>query len=359
MKTLKILVINPGSTSTKVAYFHDLACIAERKINHSNVELAQFKTISDELPMRVERVREFLMDEGVAAHELDVIVGRGGMLPPVRHGAYVVDEALVELLLERPAEHHASNLGAGIALYIARDGGGIPAYIYDSVAVDEMLPIARYSGVKGYPRQSFSHVLNTRAVARAIADREGFDLSASNVIAAHLGGGISLNLQSKGNLIDVMSADEGPFSTERAGGIPIYQAARIAKNEGIDALYNYEIGRGGLMSYTGSNDAIALDDRAGTGDREAAMLYDAMAYQVAKAIGSLATVVNGDVRAIILTGGMARSKRIVDAVRPRVEFIAPVYVWPGELEMEALAAGGMRVIRGEEPARNIRDDVLI
>lgn len=352
---MKILVINPGSTTTKVALFEALTLLKEKKINHSNQELARFDSIGDQLDMRVERVSEFLNEEGMHPSDLDVIVARGGMLPPVRHGAYRVDEALVETLLERPAEQHASNLGAGIAFRLARPHD-IPAYIYDSVSVDELEPVARLSGVKGYDRRSFSHVLNTRAVAREIARQEGFDLEETNVIVAHLGGGISLNLQSKGSLIDVVSADEGPYSTERAGSLPVFSSVQIVKDQGVDALYKYETGLGGLLSYTGSNDAVAIEARALEGDEESLLLYQGIAYQTAKAIGGLATVVGGQVRAIILTGGMARSKLVTDAIKASVAFIAPVYVYPGELEMEALAAGAWRVMRGEEEARVFKPD---
>ncbi|HPX93918.1 MAG TPA: butyrate kinase [Bacillota bacterium] len=347
---MKILVINPGSTTTKVALFEDLELLKEKKINHSDKELAAYGSIRDQLPMRVSRVQEFLQEEGLAPSSLDVMVARGGMLPPVRHGAYIIDETMVKTLLDCPAEQHASNLGAGIAWQLARENQ-TPAFIYDSVSVDELTPLARLSGVKGYDRRSFSHVLNTRAVAREIAAREGFNLEEVNVIVAHLGGGISLNLQSKGALIDIVSADEGPYSTERAGGLSVFTSVRIVKKEGVDALYGYEIGKGGLLSYTGSNDAVAIEDRALDGHEYSRLLYEGIAYQTAKAIGGLATVVQGQVRAIILTGGMARSKLITEAVEASVGFIAPVYVYPGELEMGALAAGGLRVMRGEEQAQ--------
>lgn len=353
---MNILVINPGSTSTKVALFEEASRVDEKKINHSNEELSQFKAIRDELPMRIGKVKAFL-DASLGDDTLDAVVGRGGMLPPVRHGAYVVDEQLVSTLLDCPAEQHASNLGAGIAHEIAK-AYGVPAFIYDSVSVDELAPVARLSGVSGYDRRSFSHVLNTRAVARKIAEEEGFDLFTSNVIVAHLGGGISLNLQSKGQIVDVVSADEGPFSTERAGGLPVFTAVQIARKEGLDALYDYETGKGGLASYTGSNDAIGIEREAASGDAKAALLYEALSYQVAKSIGSLATAVDGDLQAIILTGGMAHSQRVVAAIEKRVRFIAPVHVVPGELEMEALALGALRVMRGEEEAQHFTRVIL-
>ncbi|HNZ63140.1 MAG TPA: butyrate kinase [Bacillota bacterium] len=351
---MKILVINPGSTSTKVALFEDEKRITEKKIDHSREELGAFSSIAEELPMRIARVKEFLAENGTVPGGLDVIVARGGMLPPVRHGAYVVDDNLVETLLERPVEHHASNLGAGMAQAIAREGGGKPAFIYDSISVDELTPLARFSGIKGYDRRSFSHVLNTRAIAKAVAEREGFDLMSSNVIVAHLGGGISMNLQSNGDIIDIVSADEGAFSTERAGGIPIYQAARIAREEGADALYAYEIGKGGFTSYLGTNDARVVERDALNGDEKARTILEAMGYQAAKAIGGLATVVRGEVRAIVLTGGMSHIKLLTDTITERVSFIGPVFVMAGELEMEALAAGAYRVMRGEERAALLR-----
>ncbi len=352
---VKILVINPGSTSTKVALFEDEKRIVEKKIDHSRMELSGFSSIKAELPMRIDRVREFLDENEIDLCELDVIVSRGGILPPVRHGAYVIDDELVETLLDRPVEQHASNLGAGIAQAIAKEGGEIPAFIYDSISVDEMTPLARFSGIKGYDRRSFSHALNTRAVARAVAEREGFDLLTSNVIVAHLGGGISMNLQSNGEIIDIVSADEGPFSTERAGGIPIYQAARIARERGADVLYAYEIGEGGFTSYLGTNDAREVAQRASDGDDDARIVIEAMGYQAAKAIAGLATVVNGDVRAIILTGGMSHMKRLTDSIEDRVAFIAPVFIMAGELEMEALAAGAYRIMCGEESASILAD----
>lgn len=352
---VNILVINPGSTSTKVALFEDEKRVIERKIDHTRDELSAFSSIKEELPMRIGRVKDFLRENKMKPDELDVIVSRGGMLPPVRHGAYVVDDELVETLLNHPVEQHASNLGAGIAQAIAEEGGGIPAFIYDSISVDEMIPLARFSGVKGYDRRSFSHALNTRAVARAVAEREDFDLLKSNVIVAHLGGGISMNLQSNGEIIDVVSADEGPFSTERAGGIPIYQASRIAREKGAGALYAYEIGEGGFTSYLGTNDAREVDRRAASGDDDARLVIEAMGYQAAKSIAGLATVVNGDVRAIILTGGMSHIKRLTDAIEERIAFIAPVFIMAGELEMEALAAGACRVMRGEESAAIFAD----
>ncbi|NLV98217.1 MAG: butyrate kinase [Clostridiaceae bacterium] len=347
---MKIFVINPGSTSTRVALYDEKTCLCENKIVHDSKILSQFKRINDQLEMRTEAVRTFFEDNDLRACELDIIVSRGGILPPVRHGAYQIDQFLVDTLLFNPVQEHASNMGAGIALSISRDGGGVPAYIYDSISVDELLPEARLSGVKNHDRRSFTHVLNTRAVARRIADQEAFDLLEENVIMAHLGGGFSMNIQSKGEIIDVVAADEGAFSPERAGSLPIYNAAEIAREEGADGLYSYEVGRGGLMSYLQTNDAIELERRMREGDEEAGLVYRAMAYQIAKAIGSLAPVVSGHVRAIILTGGLANSEFITEEVRKRVEFIAPLYVYAGELEMEALYEGGRRLLRGEEEA---------
>lgn len=347
----KVLVINPGSTSTKVAIFHDAEKAVEESISHSREDIAQYATIVDQLPMRLVMVQDFLQAHGVAPKDLDVIVARGGMLPPVQHGAYVVDENLVDILLHRPAQVHASNMAAPIALALAKEGGGVPAYIYDSISVDELIPLARYTGLRGYDRSSFSHTLNTRAVAMATAKEMGLDYDRSAFIVAHLGGGISINIQVNGRMVDVLSSDEGPFSTERAGSLPIYEAIKLCRAEGPDAMAKYEAGTGGLISYLDTNDAREVERRIADGDAKAAEVYEAMAYQIAKYIGFLAPVAEGQIDAIILTGGMSYSQMLTDWIRARVAFIAPVKVVAGEREMQALAEGGLRVLHGEETAR--------
>lgn len=346
---MKILIINPGSTSTKVGIYEDLEEKIIENITISAEELSKYKDLYDQTDMRYKQVLEFLENNGIKPDELDVIVSRGGLLPPVHAGAYVVDDNLCDIVRNKPAQLHASNLGALIAREISKIAN-IPAYIYDAVAVDELSDIARLSGVKKYPRRSFSHALNTRAVAMRFCQDNNMDYYNSNIIVAHLGGGISLNFQKNGHLVDICSADEGPFSTNRAGFLPIYSCITIAKEEGYEALQKYEDSTGGLISYLNTNDAREVEKMIAEGNEDAKMVYKAMAYQIAKTIGSLAVVDNGKVDGIVLTGGMAYSKMLTEWITEYVSFISPVSIYPGEFEMRALAQGGYRVMRGEEEA---------
>lgn len=353
---MKILVINPGSTSTKVAIYEDERELFMENISIEADELKKYKTLYDQLDMRYRQVMDFLKKCRISEAELDVIASRGGMLPPVRSGAYVIDDKLVEVLRYRPSHLHASNLGAMIAHKIAAPRA-IPAFIYDSVAVDELSQVARLSGIKGRDRRSFSHVLNTRAVAREYCSEKGLDYLKSTLIVAHLGGGISVNIQKDGKVVDVVTAEEGPFSPERAGGLQVTTCVEICKEEGMEKLQKYECGEGGIMSYLGTKDVREVEKRIAEGDLEAQIVYRAMAYQIAKAIGSLATVEKGKIDAILLTGGMAHSKMLTNWIKEQVQFIAPVYTYPGEFEMQALALGALRVMRKEENARRIEEDL--
>lgn len=349
-----LLIINPGSTSTKVALFDGPVERCRESIEHPMEELARYARLYDQLPLRIAAVRAFLARSGVGESSLSGIVARGGLLPPVRAGAYHVDALLLDTLRNRPASLHASNLAAMIAHEIG--GTAVPAFIYDSVAVDEFDDLARYSGAKEIPRASFSHVLNTRAMCLRYAREQGKAYADLRLIAAHLGGGVSVNAHLNGRLVDVVTAEDGPFSTERAGALPSIQLIEYVRREGPEKALALERGKGGLVSYLGTNSTIEVGRRIEAGDREAETVLHAMAYQVAKAIGEMATVLKGEVDAIIITGGMANSARLVDWIRERVEFIAPVAVMPGENEMQALAEGGLRVLRGEETARHIGED---
>lgn len=346
---MKILIINPGSTSTKVGIYEDLEEKIIENITISADELSKFKDLYDQTEMRYNQVLEFLSNNGLEPKDLDVIVSRGGLLPPVHAGAYVVDDNLCDIMRNRPAQLHASNLGALIAREISKLAD-IPAYIYDAVSVDELTDLARLSGVKKYPRRSFSHALNTRAVAMRFCKDHGLDYYNSNIIVAHLGGGISLNFQKNGHLVDICSSDEGPFSTNRAGFLPIYSCITIAKEEGHEGLQRYEDSTGGLVSYLQTNDAREVEKMIAEGNKEAELVYKGMAYQIAKTIGSLSVVDNGKVDGIILTGGIAYSKMLTQWIVDQVSFIAPVSIYPGEFEMRALAQGGYRVMKGEEKA---------
>lgn len=350
-----ILTINPGSTSTKLALFDGEVERRRASIDHSGAELAKYSHIYDQLPLRMAAVRVFLEETGVEPPSLSCVVARGGLLPPLRSGAYVVNDAMIDTLRRRPAQLHASNLAAMMAFEIGASAG-LPCYIYDSVAVDELDELARFSGAREIARASFSHVLNTRAMCLKYARERGLRYEELNLIAAHLGGGVSVNAHKGGRLVDVVSAEDGPFSTERAGSLPTMALIELCRREGPDRALALERGKGGLVSYLGTNSAIEVGDRIDRGDREAELVLRAMAYQVAKAVGEMSTVLKGAVDAIILTGGMAHSKRLVDWIVERIEFIAPVSVMPGENEMQALAEGGLRVIRGQEKARIYGED---
>lgn len=350
---MKILIINPGSTSTKVGIYEDLEEKIIENITISAEELSRFNDLYEQTDMRYEQVIEFLNRNNLEAKDIDVIVSRGGMLPPLHAGAYVIDDNLCDIMKNKPAQLHASNLGALVAKKVS-DLADIPAYIYDAVSVDELTDVARLSGVKKYPRRSFSHALNTRAVAMRFCKDHDMDYYNSNIIVAHLGGGISLNFQKNGHLVDISSSDEGPFSTNRAGFLPIYCCITIAKEEGHEGLQRYEDSTGGLVSYLNTNDAREVEKMITDGDKEAELVYKGMAYQIAKTIGSLSVIDNGKVDGIILTGGIAYSKMLTQWIVDKVSFIAPVSIYPGEFEMKALAQGGYRVMMGEEKADYLR-----
>lgn len=346
-----ILAVNPGSTSTKIAFYEDENRLWSRSIEHSRESLAAYPSVYDQFEMRKELVLSAIEDEGVAPSDLSAVVGRGGLLPPVHAGAYRVNELMIETLRERPVNEHASNLGAAIADAIARPLG-IPAFIYDPVTVDEMEPIARITGLPEMRRPGQGHNLNMRAAALRYASGESKEYKNLNLIVAHLGGGITLSLHRNGRMIDMISDDEGPFSPERAGGLPGFQLIRMATSGQYDyqTLMKKVQRQGGITAHLGTSDIREVERKIDEGDEKAALILEAMAHNVAKNIGKLAVVVRGEVDAIILTGGIAASKRIVDWIEERVAFIAPVAVFPGENEMEALALGALRVLRGEERA---------
>ena len=346
---MKILVINPGSTSTKLALYEDFEELMTGSMDISSDVLAQYTSIYDQEDMRFEQVMDFLKVNDMKPEDLDVIVSRGGMLPPLHAGAYVVDNRLCDVMKNHPAQLHASNLGALVAKRVS-DIAGVPAYIYDAVSVDELTDEARLSGLKNYPRRSFSHALNTRAVAMKYCKDKGLDYHKSSIIVAHLGGGISMNFQKNGRLVDIISSDEGPFSTNRAGALPIYSCITMAREEGVDAMQSYEDSIGGLISYLGTNDAREVEAMIADGNKEAETVYKGMAYQIARYIGSLAVVDGGKIDGIILTGGMANSKMLTGWVIEKVSFLGQVSIYPGEFEMRALAQGAYRVMKGQEKA---------
>lgn len=347
----KILVINPGSTSTKIAVYEDRNRLWQEDIEHDPVRIRSFPVIFDQLDMRTETVEQTLQRHGVATAELSCIMARGGLLPPLPSGAYEVDPEMLDVLEHRPMNHHASNLGAAIAYRMAQKAG-IKAYIYDPVTVDEMIDLVRITGIKLVRRHGQGHNLNMRAAALKYCSDNGLEYTSQNLIVAQLGGGITLTLHAGGRIADMISDDEGPFSSERAGLIPGFKLVKLACADGMDYdTMMRKLQRGsGLSDLIGETDTRKVEKRIVEGDAEAKLAYEAMALSVCRSIASLATVVCGKVDRIILTGGIANSSMFTGMITDRVSFIAPVTIMPGENEMQALADGAFRVLSGEETA---------
>lgn len=348
----KVLAINPGSTSTKIALYDGEQEVFCKSLDHPAAEIEQFDGVAAQFEMRKEVVLGFLGENGYDVQELAAVVGRGGMVPRVKSGAYRVNDVMVKRLRDEPVFEHASNLGALIAYKIAQTVG-VEAYIYDSVRVDEMKPIARISGMSDVPRTSTSHALNSRAMAMKVARKYDKQYNEMNFVVAHLGGGISLSVHEKGQMVDIIADDEGPFSPERAGRVPCKGLIDLCYSGTYDQkTMNRKLrGQGGLKDYLNTVDAREVEKMIRDGDENAKLIYEAMAYQVAKGIGDLATVVEGKVDAIVITGGIAYSEMLTGWIKRRVAFIAPVEIMPGENEMESLALGTLRVLNGQEEVR--------
>ncbi len=349
----KILAINPGSTSTKIAVYEDEREVWSRSILHATEDLLNYRHLFDQLFMRYEKIIDTITNHDIPLTDLSAVVGRGGLLPPVQTGAYRVNRDMLRQLEEAPVLEHASNLGAPLAFRVAQQLG-IPAYIYDPVTVDEMIDVVRITGRRRIRRFGKGHNLNMRAAALRYARENGLDYQHLNLVVTHLGGGITASLHSQGRVIDMISDDEGAFSPERAGGLPVQQVIGECTQSGVTyAEMMRRIQRlGGMMDHLATTDLREVEQRIGEGDSYAKLVYDAMALNVAKDIARLSTVVGGQVDAIILTGGIAYSRAFTTEVTERVKWIAPVKILAGENEMEALAHGALRVLRGEEQARS-------
>ena len=348
------LIVNPGSTSTKLAIFKGTQKLVQNNLEHDAKALAKFDKIADQLEYRLGEVREFLKEHGYHVNDFDAIVGRGGLVYGIGGEGYEVDDALVEALSNPElCSQHASNLGGLIGKKLA-DEGGIKAYIYDAVMGSYLSDIARLTGFPEFKRQPTCHVLNSRAMAMKYCENNGLDYSKNNFIVAHIGGGSSMSAHNQGKIIDIVADDEGPMSPERSGGTQLLSLMEFFEKSGMNVKdFKKRIrGKGGLLAYLGTTDGRKIEEMYIEGDEKVKLVYDAMAYQISKYIGWLAPVLNGEVNAIIITGGLAHSKLLTDMVIPRVNFIAPVTVMPGECEMEALAGGGMRILSGDEIAKH-------
>lgn len=354
-----ILVINPGSTSTKVALFREGESIKQKNLNHPNDELEKFEKITDQYDYRKTIILQWLKEEGIRLDSLVAVVGRGGLLKSIPGGTYKVTDAMIEDLKIGVQGEHASNLGGIIAKSIA-DDQKIPSFIVDPVAVDEFEDVARISGMPELPRKSLVHALNINAVARRAAADLGKSIEEVNLVIAHLGGGISIAPLKKGKIVDVNNANEqGPFSPERAGGLPAGDIIKMSFSGKYTQaeLKKKTVGKAGLVGYLGTNDAREVEKMINQGDKNADFIYDAMAYQIAKEIGGMSTVLKGRVDAIAITGGLAHSKLLSDRIVKRIKFIAPLMIYPGEDEMLALAEGAMRILNGEEKPKIYEEEV--
>lgn len=346
-----LLAINPGSTSTKIAVFRNTKEIFLKNIKHSCEELEQYDVITDQYEFRRDIILKELTNADIKVESIQIVVGRGGLVKPIKSGVYEVNEALIKDLKVGVLGQHASNLGGLIAHDIARSLPKARAFIADPVVVDELDDIARISGHPEFERISIFHALNQKAIARQHARAVAQTYEALNLIVAHLGGGISVGAHCKGRVIDVNQAldGDGPFSPERSGTLPVGALVKLCFSGKYTQkeILKMITGKGGLVAYTGTNDAYEVEKRAVAGDATAKLIYDAMAYQVAKEIGAMSTVLKGKVDAILLTGGIAYGKPFVDSVTERIRHISPVYVYPGEDEMRALAMNGLMVSKGE------------
>ena len=351
MDEQRILAINPGSTSTKIAVYQGSKSIFLKNIKHSAEDLHPFKSIVEQFSFRKEIILKELKEAEIRIDLITAIVGRGGLVKPIESGVYEVNDALLRDLHESKLGEHASNLGGLIANDIALSLGNARAFIADPVVVDEMEDVARFTGHPKFTRHSIFHALNQKATARKYAKSVDKPYEKLNLIVAHLGGGISVGAHLKGRVIDVNNAldGDGPFSPERTGTLPCGQVASLC----FSGEYTHEQvkkmikGEGGFVAYLGTNDAYEVEKRVAAGDKEAKKVHDAIAYQLGREVGSLSAVLKGEVDAIIFTGGMAYDKGLINYIKEMVSFIAPVIVYPGEDEMEALAMNGYMVMKGE------------
>jgi len=349
---MKILALNPGSTSTKISAFDNLYEFFTKTIRHSADELAQFSKIIDQYEFRKKVIIEELNNANIALKSFDAVVGRGGLLKPIPGGVYKVNDLMIQDIRKEILGEHASNLGGILAKEIANEIN-VNAFIVDPVVVDELDDIARISGHPELPRISIFHALNQKAVARRFAREQNKDYHNLNLIVAHLGGGITVGAHHNGKVIDVNNGldGEGPFSPERSGTLPVGALVKLcfSRKYELHEVRKMITGKGGLVAYLGTNDTALVERKILEGDEKAKLIFDAMLYQIAKEIGASATVLKGKVDAILITGGIAHSTLVTNKITERVGFIAPVYVYPGEDEMKALAEGVYYALNNELP----------
>ena len=352
-----LLIINPGSTSTKIGVFEGEKELFQETLRHSAEEIGKYEKIIDQIDFRKNIILNVLKEKNFDLRTLSAVVGRGGMLKPMESGTYKVNDAMLEDLRVGVQGQHASNLGGILANKIASELN-IPSFIVDPVVVDELEEVARISGVPELPRVSKFHALNQKAVAKRYSKESGIKYSDLNLIVIHMGGGVSVGAHKNGRVIDVNNAldGEGPFSPERAGTVPVGELIKMcySGNYSEKEVYNKLVGKGGYVAYLNTNDAREVLRLAEEGNEKAKLCFDAFIYQVSKATGEMSIVLNGKVDRIILTGGIAYSEKVVEELKKRIGWIGEITVYPGEDELLALAQGALRVLNGEEEAREYK-----
>ncbi len=352
-----ILIINPGSTSTKIAIYSmkEEKCIIENEIKHDKEKLSQFNTLMDQKSFRREHILEFLHNNKIDTHKLTCVIGRGGLLHPIEGGIYDVNNKLYEDLTKEKYGSHASNLGGILAKDIG-DELGLKSFIADPVTVDEFEPLAYVTGFKGFVRKCRAHILNMRQVARQLADKLNMEISETSFVGVHLGGGITIAAVKGGKFIDVNNAllGEGPFSPERTGTLPVEDVINISYSGKYtkSELKKLFAKKGGLYSYLGTTDFLSILKKIDDGDHDAKFYVDAFAYRIAKTIGEMATVLFGKIDGIFLTGGIARSEYLVNLIKARVEFMGKVYLFPGQFEMYALGRNAHFAMLGKKKVKH-------
>jgi butyrate kinase len=351
----RILAINPGSTSTKFAVYFDRECVLSKTIRHSMDELMRYKNVTDQFDFRKGLIIDALMDEGIEVDSIKLIIGRGGLTYPLESGVYRVNHLMLKHVREGVLGQHASNLGPLLADFIALQIPGAQAYVADPVVTDELGEVARIAGHPGFQRHSIFHALNQKATARMHAERSGKKYEEMNLIVVHLGGGISVGAHKNGRVVDVNNAfdGEGPLSPERSGTLPVGQLIGIcfSRKYSEDQVRRMVVGEGGYVGYLGTNNAMEVEKMAASGDEKAQLIQDALIYQVAKMIGEMAVVLEGNIDGILLTGGIAFSENLTGQITKKVKFLARVFVYPGEDELQALAMNALLVAKNEIPVK--------
>lgn len=347
---MRVLVINPGATSTKISVFDEEQEVFKKSIDHSASDLAPFEHVIDQLEYRKKLIKQALDDAGFKSDDFNAVCGRGGLLRHIPSGTYEVNDRVLNDIYNPPYGEHASNLGTILAKAIA-DEANIKAYFVDPVSVDEMTEVAHVSGFAGMERESFFHALNQKSMAHKAAKKLGKTYEDVNLIVVHMGGGVSVAAHEKGRVVDVYNVkDEGSFSMDRGGSLPVNAVINFCFSGKTKAEVKKIIGtQAGVFSYLGTKDFREVEERAFSGDEEAKLVFDALVYQYCKDIGAMAAVLKFNVDAIVLTAGMAHSQKLCDAITDYVGKLAPIIILPGEEEMRSLAEGALRVLHGEKP----------